>query len=318
MQPVGWIREPGATAVGIAHSGYAEALVREEPGLIDYVELPFEQLVHAPRAIEIRTHVPVVLHCASLSLAGDAPPDPLLVDHLASWIEMTGTPWLGEHLAYVRADGVWREVAEHIALAGPDRAWAHAGAPARARNEEFTRQPFNVGYTVSPQFSAPVLGRVLAAVDDWQRRLGLPVLLENGPIYFQMPGSTMSQLTFIREICSRSSTALLLLDIAHLVVTAANLAADPSEMLNALPLDRVIEVHLSGMKPQSGIAWDDHTEPAPPLVFELLAQVLRRARPRAVTLEYNWDAGFPRDLLQRDVERVREIVLAAHDGAVPA
>jgi hypothetical protein len=289
-------KESTSTAVGVAYSPYAERLIGEAPGLVDFVEIAFEQLAVTPQIVELERHAPIVLHCASLSLAGNVPPAAETADELAHWIAVTKTPWLGEHLAYVRADGVLREHAEHPAFAA-------GSAPA----------PFNVGYTVSPQLSEAVLDRVAGAVGAWTRRFGLPVLVENGPIYFTMPGSTMSQFAFLRELCARSGDVLLLLDLAHLWATCRNVGADPFEALDGLPLERVIEVHVSGAREQSGVAWDDHVEPAPPVVFELLERLLARAAPRAVTIEYNWDAGFPLEIVARDVGRVRSLIAASAD-----
>lgn len=286
------------TAVGLSYSPFAERIVATHPASVDYIEVPFEQLVHTPDVLALGERVPLVLHCASLSIAGNAPPSPALVDKLAGFIAATGTPWLGEHLAYVRADGVWREIAEHPALIG---------------NGGDARQPFNVGYTVSPQLSEPVLERVLERVDGWTRRFDVPVLLENGPIYFEMPGSTMSQFDFIDALCRRSDDVRLLLDLAHLAITCANLQLDPREALARLPLDRVVEVHLSGISREAGVTWDDHSDGAPPVVFALLEHLLATASPRAITLEYNWDNDFPADVLLRDCQRVRELV-GAHAG----
>ena len=295
--------DPGVAAVGIAHSDYALALVKAEPTLLDFVEVPFEQLVAAPRAAEISAYAPVVLHCASLSMAGNAEPEPAVVDLLAHWIAETGTPWLGEHLAYVRADGLWRELAEHTAFAPAGQA-ADAERPGGPGC-------FNVGYTVSPQLSEPILERVAAANAAWESRLGLPVLLENGPMYFSMPGSTFSQAGFLSALCAASPERRLLLDLAHLACTCANMRLEPTETLDALPLERVVEVHISGAGRQSGVMWDDHTRPASPLVFELLERLLARVMPRAVTLEYNWDGAFPLSALRADVARVRGMVEAA-------
>ena len=290
-----------STAVGVAYSPYTRTLLATAPGLADFVEIAFEQLVGTPDVAQHCRETPFVLHCASLSLAGNVPPAAETVEQLERWIAETKTPWLGEHLAYVRADGVLREYAEHPAFTA-------GSAPAA---------PFNVGYTVSPQLSAAVIDRVAAALGAWTRRFGLPVLLENGPIYFTMPGSTMSQFAFLCELCARSDDVLLLLDLAHLWATCRNTGADPFEALYALPLERVVEVHLSGAREQSGVAWDDHVEPAPPVVFELLERLLARTTPRAVTIEYNWDAGFPLEIVEADVGRARGLIAAAAHGREP-
>jgi len=298
-------------AVGIAYSDYAQELLAVAPGFVDYVEIPFEQLVRVPSVIAVKEHVPIVLHCASLSLAGNVEPDPRLVQQLKHWIRESETPWLGEHIAYVRADGLLREIAEHEALVGVETGAPSnydLGLPSTGGTE------FNVGYTVSPQLSLPVLDRVVEASARWSATLGLPVLLENGPIYFGMPGSSMSQVQFIQALCGRLDTVKLLLDLSHLAITCNNLRLDPIETLEALPLDRVVEVHLSGARQEKGIVWDDHASSAPPLVFELLERLLEIAHPHAVTLEYNWDANFPRETLEQDVGRVRDI-LGRHQRA---
>ncbi len=280
------------TAVGIAHADYAYGLVRANAGLVDFVEIPFEQLLRVPSAIEIRSLVPVVLHCASLSIAGNVPPDEALSSALERWVRETETPWLGEHLAYVRADGRYLDGAAHEALLDAST-------------------PYNVGYTVNPQYSARILDRVIANSEAWSQRLGVPVLLENGPAYFTMPGSTMSQLEFIQALCARTQGLGLLLDLSHLTITCANLALDAMEILRLLPLERVVEVHVSGIQADSGMWWDNHAQRAPDRVFELLVGLRERVQPRAVTLEYNWDASFPLDAVVEDVGRVREIMSRA-------
>ncbi len=303
----------GETAIGIAHSDYANELIVNEPGLVDFVEIPYEQLVRVPRAIDIKEHVPVILHCASLSLAGNVAPDQTTANQLAHWVDVSETPWLGEHLAYVRADGVFRDIAGHEAFCDPLGRNGANGSPSTPSAPDRNGAPFNVGYTVNPQFSEPILNRVIANTVYWEQRLGVPVLLENGPMYFSMPGSTMSQSEFICALCMRQQALSLLLDLSHFAITCSNLELDPLEALDALPLERVVEVHLSGAREQEGLVWDDHSLPAPAIVFELLAHLLRRIKPRAVTFEYNWDASFPRDILRRDIERTR-ILVESMDG----
>jgi uncharacterized protein (UPF0276 family) len=72
-----------------------------------------------------------------------------------------------------------------------------------------------------------------------------------------------------------------------------------------------VEVHISGMSSQSGVVWDDHAQPASPLVFDLLERIMQRARPRALTIEYNWTAGFPTSLLCEHIERARSLLQVA-------
>ncbi|CAN5263476.1 DUF692 family protein [soil metagenome] len=284
-------------AVGVAISDGLRDILEIDPYLIDYVEVPFERLLHSP---EILTDLalPVVLHCASLSVAGNLPPDPLLVAKLQQWIARSRTPWVGEHLAFVSMAGQSTGPAEHPEFAPPVDVWATEG------------ERYNVSYTVSPQFSAEILERVSTALDRWEARLACPLVLENGPVYFTVPGSTMSQCEFISALCRARPATRLLLDLAHLTCTATNTREDPERLLESLPLENVIEVHLSGATSEAGLMWDDHAAPISPLSFALLDRVLRRVRPRAITIEYNWDPDFPIDTLCEDLRRVRRAIAA--------
>jgi uncharacterized protein len=132
------------------------------------------------------------------------------------------------------------------------------------------------------------------------------MLLENPPQYFVTPGSTMQQPEFLAALSSRSEVGLLL-DLSHFLITATNAGFDPHSALEGVPLERVREIHLSGVRVEGGAAWDDHGTVAPPEVFALLDRALARAAPAAITLEYNWPAAFPRATVLADLRRVRRI-----------
>ena len=285
-------------AVGLAATDSLPGWLSIAPGLVDFVEIPFEQLAHTPNLIK-SLGLPVVLHCASLSVAGDLLPSPTIIDQLRYWIAVSGTPWLGEHLAFVSMSG------EDGAFS-PHPLFAPQVDQVSEPNDSLA--PYNVSYTVSPQFSGQILDRIMNALDRWDAVLGLPVILENGPVYFVTPGSTMSQGEFISRLCARRPTTGLLLDLAHVSCTAANTGQDVEALLESLPIENVVEVHLSGVGDSDGILWDDHAMEIQPLVFDLLDRVLRRARPRAITVEYNWDPAFPLDVVRNDLQRVRRAI----------
>ncbi|MFB7619144.1 DUF692 family multinuclear iron-containing protein [Kitasatospora sp. NPDC056181] len=273
------------TAVGLAHSPYVAELVERLPGALDYVEIPFEQLRHAPATADIQRQIPLVLHCASMSVGGFVRPEESTLEAIEQWRQRTRTPWIGEHLAYIRAEA-----------AGPGAEDA---------------EPTSLSYTVCPQLSEETLEQVLDNLKPLQDRYPVPIILENPPQYFHVPGSTMSLVDFTGRLCERNDRLDLLLDLTHFLISAVNTGFDAARELERLPLERVVEFHLSGLKMQSGIAWDDHATPAPEPVFELLAQALRRARPRAVTFEYNWAPEPPElSLLQQQFQRVRDLVEA--------
>ena len=89
--------------IGLAYSGYTSTFLDDYPGVIDFVEIPFELVYYDPRPLEIPDGYPLLLHCSSLSLAGDVPPADQIVDSITSWIGRMKVPWLSEHLAFVTA-----------------------------------------------------------------------------------------------------------------------------------------------------------------------------------------------------------------------
>jgi hypothetical protein len=269
--------------VGLAYGPGVAALVARERGLADYIEIPFEQLRHAPALARLGETTPLLLHCASLSIAGFVSPSASTVAAVADRAQSIGTPWIGEHLAFVAADSLADDPGGSVTT---------------------------LSYTVCPQLSEQTVERVAENLAGLRAQLPVPLILENSPQYFAVPGSTMSMSTFIATVAERCDVDLLL-DLSHFLITALNTGADPLRELDLLPLERVVEVHISGLNRQSGVVWDDHATPAPPLVFELLERVLKRARPRALTLEYNWSAHFPVAVLRDHVDKARALLQAA-------
>ena len=275
--------DPARTRLGLAYGPSALAYLGDNPDGIDYLEIPFEQLRHAPALAAIQQRIPLVLHCASLSVAGSVPPSAATFDAVASVARQTATPWIGEHLAFIAAEDADDPAAE----------------------------PTTLSYTVCPQLSEESIERVAANLATARARLGdVELIVENSPQYFDVPGSTMGMTDFVGKVAQRCDVGLLL-DLTHYLITCINTGVEPRAELERWPLERVVEVHVSGLSSQSGVAWDDHAMPAPPLVFELLDTVLRRVRPRALTVEYNWSPTFPQAILAQHLSRLRGALDAA-------
>ena len=269
----------GTVAVGLAFGPIVPEFVRAHPDAIDYVEIPFEQLRHTPEAGAIQEIVPVILHCASMSVAGFVPPDERTLKAIGREAERTKTPWIGEHLAFITADPI----------------------------EDDDNKPTSLTYTVCPQMSEETVERVASNLASLQQHFEMPLILENSPQYFDIPGSSLSMVDFVSAVVERCKVGLLL-DLTHFLISMLNTKKDPLREIDRLPLEQVVEVHVSGLSVQSGIAWDDHASPAPPVVFDLLERVRERVRPKAVTLEYNWSPQFPESMLVKHIDRVHEIV----------
>ena len=109
-----------------------------------------------------------------------------------------------------------------------------------------------------------------------QRRYGVPFLLENPAHYFRdLPTDPEigSESGFLQAI-TKNSGCYLLLDLHNLYCNAVNLHFNAQEVINRLPLDRVIEIHVAGGSWRDGFWMDAHDGRVPEPVWKLLEYVL--------------------------------------------
>ncbi len=141
--------------------------------------------------------------------------------------------------------------------------------------------------------------RLVDAVGFAQRHLDVPLLIENLDYCPEGAYEYVCEPEFIAEIASATDCSLLL-DLAHLQVSADWLGYTPESYVRKLPIERVVEIHLSSPLKVGAHLDDGHFE----LVdrdFELLEWILKLCRPQAVVLEYTRD----RDKLREQLQRIR-------------
>jgi uncharacterized protein (UPF0276 family) len=134
---------------------------------------------------------------------------------------------------------------------------------------------------------ATCLERMTAAVGFAQRHLDVPMLIENLDYCPEGAYEHVCEPAFITEVV-RVTGCDLLLDLAHLQVSADWLGYSPEAYAALLPLERVVEVHLSSPRLSGERLGDVHCE----LIerdYRLLEWVLTHANPEAVALEYTRD-----------------------------
>ncbi len=268
--------------IGLAYSPSARRIADRCPELVDHLEIPFELIRAEPSLLDSLEGQQVLLHSASLSLAGALPLDRIKVDELAAMRARLSSPWISEHAAFIDAP--------------------NPHAPQHGVYES--------GFTIAPSMNADVALHIATRLDSVYNMVGYPVLIENSPLYFESPGSDLSYPDFFRLIVE-NSPAMLLLDLTHLVISARNLGFDADEALHALPRDRITQLHLSGIETVEGIAWDNHASAVPEDVLRLVAPAMAAGGVRAVTLEYNWISAFTDEAVVTQLGRVRNAVTHA-------
>lgn len=192
------------------------------------------------------------LHGVALSLAADAPPDPVHLQRLASLIERFHPVLVSEHLAW----STWRG-AYH-----PDLL-------------PFPRSP-------------AALVRIAANISRVQDALRRRIAIENPSHYLRIDGSESGEIEFLAELARRSDCRLLL-DVNNVHVSARNLGFDARSYIDAFPGALVEEVHLAGHSadPLLGEALliDSHDAPVAPAVWALYERLIERIGPRPTLIE---------------------------------
>jgi hypothetical protein len=149
------------------------------------------------------------------------------------------------------------------------------------------------------------LERVACTVDRLRTLTGLPVLLENIAHYeWSERPAFVSDPQWIAAALEISE-AHLLLDLAHARVSAYHRRAHELEYLDALPLERTWELHLSAPRLENDGLRDRHLA-MQARDYELLERVLVRATDtKFLTLEYGGipDVGHTRDGTQIRIPR---------------
>jgi len=121
---------------------------------------------------------------ADLAVLGIVKPK---IDRLAAVAEAAQTlqsPWIGDHVAYTRAP---------------------------CMDDDLVGSDYSIGYTAAPKMDMDAFHRITDRIQQARKYLGdIPLILENSPIYFQIPGNTFSQPEFLSFIARELDVGLLL------------------------------------------------------------------------------------------------------------
>lgn len=201
-------------------------------------------------------------------------------------------------------DAAWGERVNR-AIAAIDSPWFSMHLGFSAANVRFTGHMLPEGPILDRD---ELFARIVANVNRAREYIRKPLLLENLDYCPEGAYEHVCEPAFISAVIDATGTELLL-DLAHLQVTASWCGANPFEMLEALPLKRVLEVHISSPRPLSNDdpLLDDSHDALTETDIALLRHLMERSSPAALTLEYRRDEQQLREqllLLARTVGRV--------------
>jgi uncharacterized protein (UPF0276 family) len=254
------------------------AAIAARPGRVAWVEAISENYLgplqrSLPSLERVRRDHPVALHGVAMSLGCADGVDPEYLRLLAALVRRVEPFLVSDHLCFTSAGGHH----SHDLLPMP--------------------------------FTPEALAITVANIQTVQETLGRPILVENVASYVTAAADEMSEAAFVAEAVKRAGCGLLL-DVNNVFVNAHNHGFDARAYIDALPCDRVGEIHVAGHSQRDDFLFDDHAGPTPEAVWSLFEYALARTGPVNTLVE--WDSGVPAfAVLAAEADRARAALARA-------
>ena len=235
-----------------------EAILADNPPVDWFEALTENYLVPGGKPLDylmrIRERYPMVMHGVSMSIGSTQPLDRNYLAQVKALAARVEPQWVSDHLCWTGIAG--RNMHDLLPL----------------------------------PYTEEALANVVERVRTVQDILGRRILLENVSSYVSYRDSQVTEWEFLGEIARRAD-CLILLDVNNIYVSSVNHEFDPLDYLNAIPVDRVQQIHLAGHENHGDYLIDTHDHPVPDPVWELYGAAVRRFGSVSTMIER--DANIP-------------------------
>lgn len=259
-----------STLVGVNYKAQLRDELFENVSALDVLEVTTEKLFikeDDPVLQSLIEHLPISLHGLDMSLGSTASLDADYLRKLEDVLTRYSHTWFSDHLSLTEESGV------------------------------------EVGHLMPMKLSEEALANTIEKIRAVRKLSDKAFLIENITYYYPIPGSDIPETTFISQVAEKADCGLLL-DVNNLYINAINHGFDPEQYLQALPLERVVEIHLAGGSRKFGMIVDTHATDVWGDVWRLFDRVCELVRPKAVIIERDANFGaFSQTLAELDIAR---------------
>jgi uncharacterized protein (UPF0276 family) len=238
---------------------------------LDFVEIVADDYMHLQCIPQIlrdlkRRGVAIIPHGLSLSVGGAERIDSNRVKHLNSLAAYFDSPFVSDHIAFVRAGFL------------------------------------ESGHLLPVKRTAESLAVICENIADVKNNLSVPLVLENIATTFAWPDNEIDEAEFVSTILNATDCGLLL-DLSNLFANSHNLGFDAIDYLNKLPLDRLEYVHMAGGIFKDGLYHDSHCHSLQRQSLELLRVLKTMCSVPRVMLERD-DRFPPSGEIEQELEAI--------------
>jgi len=196
----------------------------------------------------IRAEYPLVLHGVSMSIGSCDPLDFDYLRQLKALIDRIDPLWVSDHLCWTGVAG------------------------------------YNTHDLLPLPYTREAAEHVASRIRQVQDFLGQRMLIENVSSYVNFNQSEMTEWDFLVEIAQRAD-CLLLLDVNNIYVSGFNHGFNARDYIDALPRERIQQIHLAGHSNCKTHIIDTHDAPVADPVWELYGYAIEAFGPVATMIE---------------------------------
>jgi uncharacterized protein (UPF0276 family) len=257
----------------------------EKNPAIDWFEIISENFMDTdgkPRRnlARIKEHYSIVMHGVSMSIGTASPLNSEYLHKLKALIKWVQPAWISDHLC-------WTGVAH-----------------------KNTHDLLPIPYTEE------ALKHIVQRIKEVQDFLETPIALENPSTYLEFKQSSMPEAEFIARM-AEDSKCNLLLDVNNVYVSCYNHRLDAKSYIDALPLDHVIQIHLSGHSNKGSHIIDTHDSSVIDEVWNLYKYVVHKAG-RTPNTMIEWDDHIPEfPQLEAELNKAKGAAKLAQNYIIP-
>jgi uncharacterized protein (UPF0276 family) len=233
--------------------------ILEKKPVVDWFEVISENyMIDGGRPLSVLDSIldqyRVVQHGVSMYFGSAEPLSREHLRRLKSLVQRTKTPWLSDHLCWGSVDGT------------------------------YTHDLLPMPYTFE---AARVTAEKIRQAQDF---LEIPIAVENVSSYAEFHVSQMTEWEFLNQVVEQADCGILL-DVNNIYVSSQNHNFDPRQYIEAIPAERVAQIHIAGHSKFEKYILDTHDHPVLDPVWTLYARAIERCGPTATLLE--WDDRIP-------------------------
>lgn len=170
---------------------------------------------------------------------------------------------------------------------------------------------FGLPYFIPPIFDRTILNHTIKGVKQLQKKLTIPFLAEIPSCSFIAGNISLGE--FFHALVEETGCGIVL-DVSHVYSYSIYRELCPLKILETLPLQSAIEIHIAGGSVHPTHKWryrDTHSEEILHSVYELLEHSLLQCQNiRAITYEIG--IGLPLELITNELGKIASIGLKAN------